>query len=302
MNPTRLSELRAALLSLSQLSVIEPILSSIIATVERDLSEAKTAQGVSEIVSVYAEFLGRELAAKHTLRSSGPKAGTGNLSMRNRDRAELAHLIRIQPLPLPGNLESAFEAVEILELCPPNARCMSCGKLITPAIKNMSTDAILTPLDYSLLPSYRLAGMPTEPVCPNILFCDLVITEHGTGKSSFIGCFPGLGSPQFPLQIPRFFVVATVGNLGGINTINATINIRIPSSGAVIASVTAQLQRALNAPTPPHGVDLFDLSLCFVNVMFPMPGLYEAVILLAGEEVAKRPLPIFQAGLPTPLT
>ena len=132
--------------------------------------------------------------------------------------------------------------------------------------------------------------MPGEPVCSVIVFCDLVITEHVTGKNSLIGTFPNLASPQFPFMVQRFFVHVSITNVVPIEKpVSIVLNLRQTASGAVLGSVGFPVTVPIlkNQPKSTSGMHI-NLNVPFQNVTFPAPGTYECEVLFDGERIGAR--------------
>jgi hypothetical protein len=131
--------------------------------------------------------------------------------------------------------------------------------------------------------------MSAEPVCTVIVFCDLIITEQGTGKNSLIGSFPNLSSPQFPFFLPRFFIHVSLANFAiGGQRINVAVNLKQVASGAVVASVGMPIAiPPMQVQTsPPRGMGI-NLNVPFQNVTFTAPGSYKCEVLVDGDPVGE---------------
>ena len=140
--------------------------------------------------------------------------------------------------------------------------------------------------------------MPGEPVCSVIVFCDLVITEYGSGKNSLIGSFPNLGNPQFPFSVPRFFVHVSIANIVPTDKpVYAVINLKQVASGAVVGSASVTVPILKNLPKSAPGMHI-NLNVPFQNVTFPAPGDYECEVLFDGERIGDRILDVEQVALP----
>jgi hypothetical protein len=142
--------------------------------------------------------------------------------------------------------------------------------------------------------------MPGEPVCSVIVFCDLVITEHGSGKNSLIGTFPYLANPQFPFLVQRFFVHVSIANVAPIEKpVTIVLNLRQTASGAVLGSVGFPVTVPIlkNQPKSMSGMHI-NLNVPFQNVTFPAPGSYECEVLFDGERIGARLLEVQQIALP----
>jgi hypothetical protein len=130
--------------------------------------------------------------------------------------------------------------------------------------------------------------MPGEPVCTAIMFCDLVVTEATTGKNTLVGTFGQFNAPQFPFFTPRFIVFVSITNMEVKDSIAITVNIRAPRTGAVLGSVSANLNRDPVQPIPAGTVPSVDLPLPFQNVPFHDAGRYEVAVLVDGSEIGHR--------------
>jgi hypothetical protein len=127
--------------------------------------------------------------------------------------------------------------------------------------------------------------MPGEPICTVIVFCDLIVTEQGTGKNSLIGSFPSLMSPSFPLVIPRFFVHVSIANFVTTGQkVNIAVNLKNVATGAVVASVgmPVTIPPMTVQTTPARGMGV-NLNIPLMNVTFMVPGAYKCEVLVDGE-------------------
>src|SRR6516225_8830772 len=77
---------------------------------------------------------------------------------------------------------------------------------------------------------------PTVPPC--ILFCDGVILEQGTGKTTLVGTFSGVAAPSFPSPPKDIHVYAQLTSFVGTVTIRlACLRVDVPE-GEEIYSTT----------------------------------------------------------------
>ncbi len=142
--------------------------------------------------------------------------------------------------------------------------------------------------------------MPGEPVCSAIVFCDLVIVEHITGKNSLIGTFPNLASPQFPYLLERFFVHVSISNIVPTEKpVLLAVNLKQPTSGGVLGSVAFPITMPVlkNQPLPSSGMQI-NLNIPFQRVTFPSPGTYECEVLFDGDPIGHRALELVQIQRP----
>lgn len=130
--------------------------------------------------------------------------------------------------------------------------------------------------------------MPGEPICTFIAFCDLVITEAGTGKNSLIGTFPSLAAPSFPFPVPQITIHVTISNFGiGSKDSSVAVNLKQQSTGVVVGSRAVQLPVIWQKSLSSMGSS-FNLNMPFQNVIFPAAGAYLCEILFDGESIGDR--------------
>ena len=132
--------------------------------------------------------------------------------------------------------------------------------------------------------------MNSEPALTQaIVFSDMVIREHGTGKNTLIGCFGAYNLPKFPIQVPSFFATVLVTNLtADVSEISLTARVENPHNGLVLASTAAKVAFG----RPPTRDDVTEVSVPIYKLGFPAAGLYKVVILVNNEKIGERNLPV----------
>ena len=130
--------------------------------------------------------------------------------------------------------------------------------------------------------------MESEPaLVPGIVFSDLVVREHGTGKLSLIGSFQGFMFPQFPVKYGRFFATASITNLRGSNEKKVVCRVEVTDSGHVLASAHGTIhQKDESVPMDPN--DVIDMAFPFNDVVFTQMGKHSIVVLVDNEEIGRR--------------
>lgn len=142
--------------------------------------------------------------------------------------------------------------------------------------------------------------MPGEPKCTFIAFCDLVITEAGTGKNSLIGTYPSLATPKFPLVVPQMIVHVTISNfLPGERDASIAVNIKDQGSGAVLGSRALQLPLAFQKSLNTSAAN-FNVNVPFQNLIFQAPRPYICEVLFDGDPIGSRVLEVRQQPVPKP--
>jgi len=66
------------------------------------------------------------------------------------------------------------------------------------------------------------ANLPAPTIPPCMLFCDGIIVEQGTGKTTLIGTFSGVAAEQFPSPAKDLHVYAQLSSLVGDMSIKLT--------------------------------------------------------------------------------
>ena len=134
--------------------------------------------------------------------------------------------------------------------------------------------------------------MKDEIVLFGIVLSDMVIREMNTGKVSYIGSFHQYNSPVFPFGVPPFSVTPIMTNFRGKKDKPIIIAIRIedPKTGLISANVVAGVQ------LPPDyvfsGSEVLEFPFPIQPITFQSPGNYLVVIMLDGEKIGDRQLPV----------
>ena len=145
----------------------------------------------------------------------------------------------------------------------------------------------------------------SEPTpLPFIIFSDLVVREHGTGKVSLIGTFEFFNAPSFPFQSPQFFVTVAVTNvqlsrdaLEGHKEININIRVEDPKSGHVFGNATAKVALVEGKTVDREAV--ITIPVPFPPMTFGEPGPVNVIVSVDNEKIADRRLRILPASAAT---
>ncbi|QSR85795.1 hypothetical protein MacB4_05035 [Methylacidimicrobium sp. B4] len=139
--------------------------------------------------------------------------------------------------------------------------------------------------------------MVQEPVlCPAIVLSDLVVREKGTEKLSLVNSFGQLRLPKFPFPTPPFFITVWLTHLRGrVSRLDIATRVEEPKSGHVLASASGQIQFPEEAP-PFDEQAVLDLPIPMPPFLVPQPAFYSIVILVNGEKVGERSLPILSSA------
>ncbi len=134
----------------------------------------------------------------------------------------------------------------------------------------------------------------SEPaLMPGILLSDSVIREMGTGKCTFIGSFQMYNLPQFPFQVPPFFVTAFVANLGPeVKALDITIRVENPQNSMVLASAAVKIDFGQQTPDRRAA---YEIPVPIAGLTFPAAGTYSVVVLVNNEKLGERPLHVLAA-------
>lgn len=127
---------------------------------------------------------------------------------------------------------------------------------------------------------------------PSIILSDNVIREHGTGKLSLIGTFQGFALPNFPAQIPGFWITVYLTNLRPVPHLSLTARLEQEGNGNVIASAVANINFDPVSVEKLKSDTLIEIPIRYNNIILPAPGKYSVVILVDGSHVTSRPLQV----------
>src|SRR5271157_1010841 len=103
-----------------------------------------------------------------------------------------------------------------------------------------------------------------EPLLTALLVADTIVTEDN-GKKVLVGVFSKFNFPQFPAQMPPWYVFASVDNLEGHNTF--TVNLAREDTQEVAFSVGGEMQ--IEDPNSP-----VEIVLMIPPIIFRAQGTY----------------------------
>ena len=125
-----------------------------------------------------------------------------------------------------------------------------------------------------------------EPLLTALLMADTIVTEDN-GKKVLVGVFSKFNLPQFPAQVPPWFLFAGVENLVGHNTF--TFNLAREDTQEVAFSAGGEIQ----IQDPTSGVEIV---LMVPPIVFRSHGTYVLQFLVNGQVLISRNLPVNLVG------
>jgi hypothetical protein len=128
----------------------------------------------------------------------------------------------------------------------------------------------------------------TEPVFVALLAADRVITEDN-GKKAIIGTFTQFNARQFPAVFPPWFVYAAVTNLAGPHSFS--LNVVNDETQQVVFSAAGQF-------TVDQPRKVVELVVPMLNVVFPIPGTYNMLFNVDGQQIGSRLLETAKVDAP----
>jgi hypothetical protein len=142
--------------------------------------------------------------------------------------------------------------------------------------------------------------MKDEIVLMGIMLSDSAIREMGTGKVSYIGSFHQYQSPAFPLAVPPFVVTPILTNIRGKIEKPIAIGVRIedPKTGLILANTVGNL--AVQPEYTFVGSEVLDVSFPIPPLVFQSAGIYTVIVMVDGEKIGSRPLPVNSITAPLP--
>jgi len=136
-----------------------------------------------------------------------------------------------------------------------------------------------------------------------IIFSDLAIREHGTGKTSLIGTFDQFNIPSFPFRTPPFFVTIGITNVHltrGVGEppreVNVNVRVEDRKTGHVFGNATGKIGLH-EGKTHPREAPLM-ITLPLPPMTFMQPGPVTAVVNVDNERVGDRTLMINPLSAP----
>jgi len=121
-----------------------------------------------------------------------------------------------------------------------------------------------------------------EPLLTALLMADTIVSEDN-GKKVLVGVFSKFNFPQFPAQVPPWFLYAGVENLEGHNTF--TFNLAREDTQEVAFSAGGEMQ----IQDPTSGVEIV---LMVPPIIFRSHGIYVLQFLVNGQVLISRNLPV----------
>lgn len=132
--------------------------------------------------------------------------------------------------------------------------------------------------------------VPTVPPC--MLFCDSVILDQATGKTTLVGTFSGVAATTFPSPPKDLHIYAQVTSFIGqteFRIVRAQID--LPESDEIFsASYPVTFRGKLHVE---------QLHLALHQFQFPRPGEYAFELWCRGRCLAERRLSVRQKGEPS---
>lgn len=125
-----------------------------------------------------------------------------------------------------------------------------------------------------------------EPLLTALLMADTIVTEDN-GKKVIVGVFSRFNLPQFPAQVPPWFLFAGVENLVGHN--NFTFNLAREDTQEVAFSASGEVEIA----DPNSGVEIV---LMVPPIIFRAFGTYVLQFIVNGQVLISRNLPVVLVG------
>jgi hypothetical protein len=118
-----------------------------------------------------------------------------------------------------------------------------------------------------------------------IICSDSAIREQGTGKITLVGCFQAFNSSSFPFVSHPFFVTALIEDFSVSEQMTVKASVE-DSQGFELGWVTGQvsIQAVVGAKAQS------EVPLPFRAIRFESPGEYTVRILVAEQEIGRRPL------------
>ncbi len=124
-----------------------------------------------------------------------------------------------------------------------------------------------------------------EPLLTALLMADVIVTEDN-GKKVLVGVFSKFNLPQFPAQIPPWYLFAAVENLQGHNTF--TFNLAREDTQEVAFSAGGEMQ----IQDPTSGVEI----VLMVPPIIVRAGIYVLQFLVNGQVLISRNVPVNLIG------
>jgi hypothetical protein len=135
----------------------------------------------------------------------------------------------------------------------------------------------------------KRAPLPPPTVPPCLLFCDGVIVEQGTGKTTLIGTYSGVAAEHFPSPPKDLHLYAQVTSFVGQVEMKLTcVRVDLPEPDEIYATVHDVQFRGKLVVEQVH----FEWR----QFQFPSPGEYAFQLSSLGISIAERRLRVRQKG------
>jgi hypothetical protein len=125
-----------------------------------------------------------------------------------------------------------------------------------------------------------------EPLPTALVMADMIVTEDN-GKKVIVGVFSRFNLPQFPAQVPPWFLFAAIDNLDGHN--NFTFNLAKEDTQEVVFSANGDVDIA----DPTSGVEIV---LMVPPIIFRAEGTYVLQFIVNGKTQISRNVPVLRVG------
>jgi len=125
-----------------------------------------------------------------------------------------------------------------------------------------------------------------DPLVTALIMADVIVTEDN-GKKVLVGVFSRFNLPQFPAQVPPWFLYAAVDNLEGHN--NFTFNLAKDDTQEVVFSANGDV----DVVDPSSGVEI---ALMVPPIIFRTHGTYVLQFVVNGRTEVSRIVPVVLVG------
>jgi len=130
---------------------------------------------------------------------------------------------------------------------------------------------------------------PEQLTCLSIIVCDEIYRDERTKKQIIVGTFNRIGATEFPVRHPKMSVLVSVTNGRGNYELKVTV---------VNASTEALLMEVSGPFTMNSPLDIIDINLEIVGIIFPSPGKYWVNVEADGNLIASRPVRVEKVDKP----
>jgi hypothetical protein len=140
-----------------------------------------------------------------------------------------------------------------------------------------------------MLMGKRRKELPPPTVPPCMLFCDGVILEQGTGKTTLVNCFSGVAAAVFPSPPRDFHVYVQLTSFVGEVHVKLTCS-RVDLAEAAEVYSTEHVVRLRGK------LMVEQMHFVWHQFQFPSPGEYAFQIWSQGQCIAERRLGVRRKG------